>query len=130
MYEGEMGLYKQKAQDAAAMERTKEQGRTQLAAARIGASRPSQLSELRDLFRSSDPKDRQLAESFIGQNKMGKLTYEEAMKLVSADPRNLRATPAELSRLAKEYMRLSEGGAEATPSKTPANRAPLSTFGS
>jgi hypothetical protein len=130
MYEGEMGLYTQKAQDAAAMERTKEQGRTQLAAARIGASRPSQLSELRDLFRSSDPKDRQLAESFIGQNKMGKLTYEEAMKLVSADPRNLRATPAELSRLAKEYMRLSEGGAEATPSKTPANRAPLSTFGS
>lgn len=129
MYEGEMGLYKQKAQDAAAMERTKEQGRTQLAAATIGASRPSQLSELRDLFRSSDPKDRQLAESFIGQSKMGKLTYEEAMKFVSADPRNLRATPAELSRLAKEYMRLSEGGAEAAPSKPPANRAPLSTFG-
>jgi len=129
MYEGEMGLYKQKAQDAAAMERTKEQGRTQLAAARIGASRPSQLSELRDLFRSSDPKDRQLAESFIGQNKMGKLTYEEAMKLVSGDPRNLSKNPAELSRLAREYMRLSEGGAEAAPSKPPANRAPLSTFG-
>jgi len=26
-------------------------------------------------------------------------------------------------------MRLSEGGAEAAPSKPPANRAPLSTFG-
>lgn len=129
MYEGEMGLYKQKAQDAAAMERTKEQGRTQLAAARIGASRPSQLSELRDLFSSGDPKDRQLAESFIGQNKMGKLTYEEAMKLVSGDPRNLSKNPAELSRLAREYIRLSEGGAEAAPSKPPANRAPLSTFG-
>jgi hypothetical protein len=129
MYEGEMGLYKQKAQDAAAMERTKEQGRTQLAAARIGASRPSQLSELRDLFRSGDPKDRQLAESFIGTNKMGKLTYEKAMDFVSADPKNIGKSPAELSRLAREYMRLSEGGAETAPSKPPANRAPLSTFG-
>ena len=130
MYEGEMGLYKQKMQDAAGMERTQAQIRGQLEAARIGASRPSQLSELRALFSSNDPKDRQLAEAFIGQSKMGKLTYEEAMKLVSADPRNLRATPAELSRLAKEYMRLSEGGAEAAPAKSPANRAPLSTFGS
>ena len=117
-------------QDAAAMERTQAQIQGQLKAAQIGASRPSQLSELRDLFRSSNPEDRRLAESFIGQNKMGKLTYEEAMKLVSADPRNLSKSPAELSRLAREYMRLSEGGAEAAPSKPPANRAPLSTFGS
>lgn len=130
MYEGEMGLYKQKAQDAAAMERTQAQIQGQLKAAQIGASRPSQLSELRDLFRSSNPEDRRLAESFIGQNKMGKLTYEEAMKLVSTDPRNLSKSPAELSRLAREYMRLSEGGAETAPSKPSANRAPLSTFGS
>jgi hypothetical protein len=113
MYEGEMGIYKQKAQDAAAMERTQAQVRGQLESARIGASRPSQLSELRDLFRSSNPEDRRLAESFIGQSKMGKFTYEEALKHVSADPKNLTKSPAELSRLAKEYMRLSEGGTNA-----------------
>lgn len=130
IHTSDMDLYKQKAQDAAAMERTQAQIQGQLKAAQIGASRPSQLSELRDLFRSSNPEDRRLAESFIGQNKMGKLTYEEAMKLVSADPRNLSKSPAELSRLAREYMRLSEGGAETAPSKPQANRAPLSTFGS
>jgi hypothetical protein len=68
---------------------------------------------LRDLFRSSNPEDRRLAESFIGQSKMGKFTYEEALKHVSADPKNLTKSPAELSRLAKEYMRLSEGGTNA-----------------
>ena len=113
MYEGEMGLYKQKAQDAAAMERTQAQVRGQLESARIGASRPSQLSELRDLFRSSNPEDRRLAESFIGQNKMGKLTYEEAMKIVTSNPRNLSKSPAELSRLAREEMQRAEGGTAA-----------------
>jgi hypothetical protein len=54
MYEGEMGLYKQKAQDAAAMERTKEQGRTQLAAANIGANRPSPEMQLIERI-GSDP---------------------------------------------------------------------------
>jgi hypothetical protein len=130
MYESQMGVFKQKMQDASAMARTEKAGQYQLQASQISASRPSQLSELASLFRSQDPRDRAFAESYIGQGKLGKLTYEEALKIVKADPMNIRKSPEELSRLAKEYVRLGESGAEATPARPPANRAPLSSFGS
>lgn len=57
---------------------------TTLAAARISAAgRPTQYEQLTADLRSPDPTRRSAAERFLGQAKMGTLTYEEAAKIVA-----------------------------------------------
>lgn len=51
-------------------------------AQQAAAAKPSATTELLAALKSEDPKTRAAAEKFLGQAKMGTMTYEEAAKLV------------------------------------------------
>lgn len=61
---------------------------TSLAAARISAAgRPTQYEQVSADLRSPDPTRRAAAEKYLGQAKMGTMTYEDAVKMaVTANP--------------------------------------------
>jgi hypothetical protein len=77
----------------------------QVAAAERQAGKPSSIAELAELYRTNP----EIARQISGVGKTGTLTFEEAYKLVAADPKNLSLTDAQKAQRAKELMTLGLG---------------------
>lgn len=74
---------------------------------RMIANKPSSVAELAELYRTNP----ELARLVQGEKKAGVLTFEEAYKLIAADPKNLALTDAQKAQKARELMSLGIGGA-------------------
>jgi hypothetical protein len=120
MYEGEMGLYKQKAQDAAAMERTQAQIQGQLKAANIGANRPSPEMQLIERL----GKDSEFAKTYR-QMQVDRYAPRAEAELREEYTKNFILYKKDFPTF-EDFKRAQMGGGQTKP---PANRAPLSTFG-
>ena len=77
----------------------------QAAAAERQAGKPSSIAELAALYRT----DPEIARQISGVGKTGTLTFEEAYKLVAADPKNLALTDAQKAQSARNLMALGLG---------------------
>jgi hypothetical protein len=78
----------------------------QARAAEIAARRPTSVGELAALYQTNP----ELARLIQGEKRAGILTFEDAYKLVAADPKNLALTDAQKAQKAKELMALGMGG--------------------
>lgn len=78
----------------------------QAAAAEKQASKPSSIAELAELYRTNP----ELARLVQGEKKSGTLTFEDAYKLIAADPKNLALTDAQKAQKARDLMALGIGG--------------------
>jgi len=77
----------------------------QAAAAERQTGKPSSIAELAALYRT----DPEIARQISGVGKTGTLTFEEAYKLVAADPKNLALTDAQKAQSARNLMALGLG---------------------
>ena len=77
----------------------------QAAAAEKQAGKPSSIAELAELYRTNP----EIARQISGVGKTGTLTFEEAYKLVAADPKNLALTDAQKAQSARNLMALGLG---------------------
>ena len=77
----------------------------QAAAAERQAGKPSSIAELAELYRTNP----EIARQISGVGKTGTLTFEEAYKLVAADPKNLALTDAQKAQSARNLMALGLG---------------------
>lgn len=77
----------------------------QAAAAERTAARPSSIAELAELYRTNP----EIARLVQGQAKSGALTFEDAYKLVAADPKNMGLTDAQKAQKARDLMALGAG---------------------
>jgi hypothetical protein len=77
----------------------------------MAATKPSSIAELAQLFRT----DPELARKIQGQGKSGMMTFEEAYKAVSLDPKNMALTEAQKAQKARELMTLATGDGTAAP---------------
>jgi hypothetical protein len=77
----------------------------QAAAQEKQAGKPSSIAELAALYRT----DPEIARQISGVGKTGTLTFEEAYKLVAADPKNLALTDAQKAQSARNLMALGLG---------------------
>jgi hypothetical protein len=78
----------------------------QAVAAERQAGKPSSIAELAELYRTNP----EIARQISGVGKTGTITFEEAYKLVAADPKNLSLTDAQKAQKARELMALGIGG--------------------
>jgi len=78
----------------------------QTAAAEKQASKPSSIAELAELYKTNP----ELARLVQGEKKSGTLTFEDAYKLIAADPKNLALTDAQKAQKARDLMALGIGG--------------------
>jgi len=90
----------------------------QARAAETAARRPTSVGELAALYQTNP----ELARLIQGEKKAGVLTFEDAYKLIAADPKNLTLTDAQKAQKAKELMAL--GGVGGTTGPADLNYVP------
>jgi len=78
----------------------------QARAAEIAARRPTSVGELAALYQTNP----ELARLIQGEKRAGILTFEDAYKLIAADPKNLTLTDAQKAQKARDLMALGMGG--------------------
>jgi len=77
----------------------------QAAAAERQAGKPSSIAELAELYRTNP----EIARQISGVGKTGTITFEEAYKLIAADPKNLTLNETQKAQKARELMTLGFG---------------------
>ena len=77
----------------------------QAAAAERQAGKPSSIAELAELYRTNP----EIARQISGVGKTGTITFEEAYKLIAADPKNLTLNETQKAQKARELMTLGLG---------------------
>jgi hypothetical protein len=77
----------------------------QAAAAERQAGKPSSIAELAELYRTNP----EIARQISGVGKTGAITFEEAYKLIAADPKNLTLNETQKAQKARELMTLGFG---------------------
>jgi len=77
----------------------------QAAAAERQAGKPSSIAELAELYRTNP----EIARQISGVGKTGVITFEEAYKLIAADPKNLTLNETQKAQKARDLMTLGFG---------------------